>query len=135
MNDTCCSPSSACASTQAAAAAPNVGATESLQKPRFNIDRKEDAFVIRVEMPGVPKAGVKVEYHDEVLTVRGERSAPAPADWKPVHQELSNLNYQLRLKVNTPVDDGQLSASLEDGVLTLTLPVKAAALPRQISVN
>jgi HSP20 family protein len=114
MNDTCCS-TSACASTQAAAPAPNVGVTESLQKPRFSIDRKDDAFVIRVELPGVPKAGVKVEYHDEVLTVR--------------------LNYQLRLKVNTPVDDGRLSASLEDGVLTLTMPVKAAALPRQISVN
>lgn len=132
MNSTCC-PSSASASTQAAPS--NVGATESLQKPRFNIDRKDDAFVIRVEMPGVPKAGVKVEYHEEVLTVRGERSAPAPADWKPLHQELSNLNYELRLKVNSPVDDGKLSASLEDGVLTLTLPVKAAALPRQISVN
>lgn len=132
MNDTCCS-TSACASTQAAA--PNVGVTENLQKPRFNIDRKDDAFVIRVEMPGVPKAGVKVEYHEEVLTVRGERSAPAPADWKPVHQELSTLNYQLKLKVNTPVEDGKLAASLEDGVLTLTLPVKAAALPRQISVN
>ena len=132
MNSTCC-PSSTSASTQAAPS--NVGATESLQKPRFNIDRKDDAFVIRVEMPGVPKAGVKVEYHEEVLTVRGERSAPAPADWKPLHQELSNLNYELRLKVNSPVDDGKLSASLEDGVLTLTLPVKAAALPRQISVN
>ena len=132
MNSTSC-PSSTSASTQAAPS--NVGATESLQKPRFNIDRKDDAFVIRVEMPGVPKAGVKVEYHEEVLTVRGERSAPVPADWKPLHQELSNLNYQLRLKVNSPVDDGKLSASLEDGVLTLTLPVKAAALPRQISVN
>lgn len=132
MNSTCCPPSTA-TSTQAAAA--NADVTESLQKPRFNIDRKDDAFVVRVEMPGVPKAGVKVEYHEEVLTVRGQRSAPVPPDWKPLHQELSNLNYQLRLKVNTPVDDGKLSASLEDGVLTLTMPVKAAALPRQISVN
>ena len=40
-----------------------------------------------------------------------------------------------RLNVNTPVDDEKLTASLEDGVLTLTLPVKPTALPRQIAVN
>jgi HSP20 family molecular chaperone IbpA len=37
--------------------------------------------------------------------------------------------------VNTPVDDERLSAALEDGVLTLMLPVKPTALPRQIAVN
>lgn len=45
------------------------------------------------------------------------------------------LNYQLRLHVNTPVDDERLTATLEDGVLSLTLPMKATATPRQISVN
>jgi HSP20 family protein len=109
--------------------------TESLQKPRFSIDRQDDAFVIRVEMPGVPKSGVNIEYHEDVLTLRGERSVPVPADWKPLHQEISTLNYQLRLNVNTPVDDERLSAALEDGVLTLMLPVKPTALPRQIAVN
>ena len=43
---------------------------------------------------------------------------PVPADWKPLHQEISTLNYQLRLNVNTPVDDEKLTAALEDGVLT-----------------
>lgn len=128
MNSTCCPP----ASNQSA---PTAGVTESLQKPRFSIERQDDAFVIRVEMPGVPKSGVNIEYHEDVLTLRGERSVPVPADWKPLHQEISTLNYQLRLNVNTPVDDEKLTASLEDGVLTLTLPVKPTALPRQISVN
>ncbi len=131
MNSTCCPPAPQ-TSTQAA---PTAGVTESVQKPRFSIDRQDDAFVIRVEMPGVPKSGVNIEYHEDVLTLRGERSVPVPTDWKPLHQEISTLNYQLRLNVNTPVDDEKLTASLEDGVLTLTLPVKPTALPRQIAVN
>jgi HSP20 family protein len=131
MNATCCTPAPQ-TSTQAA---PTAGVTESLQKPRFSIDRQDDAFVIRVEMPGVPKSGVNIEYHEDVLSVSGQRSVAVPADWKPLHQEISTLNYQLRLNVNTPVDDERLSATLEDGVLTLTLPVKPTALPRQIAVN
>ena len=131
MNSTCCPP----ATNQSTQSAPTAGVTESLQKPRFSIDRQDDAFVIRVEMPGVPKSGVNIEYHEDVLTLRGERSVLVPADWKPLHQEISTLNYQLRLNVNTPVDDEKLTASLEDGVLTLTLPVKPMALPRQIAVN
>ena len=44
MNSTCCTPAPQ-TSTQAA---PTAGVTESLQKPRFAIDRQDDAFVIRV---------------------------------------------------------------------------------------
>ncbi len=66
-------------------------------------------------------------------------AAPAPPrrrpDWKPLYRELSDVNYQLKLKLNVPVEDSKLSAKLEDGVLTLTLPVKEAAKPRTIAVS
>jgi len=132
MNTTCCPPSNTVA---AAPTASNTGVTENLQKPRFQIERQENAFVVRVDLPGVPKSGVKIEFHEDVLSIRGERAAALPAEWKPLHQEISMLNYQLRLHVNTPVDDERLTATLEDGVLSLTLPMKATAMPRQISVN
>ena len=117
------------------AAAPAAGVSESLQKPRYAVARKDDAFVIRVDMPGVPKAGVNIEFHDDVLSIRGERGAEAPSTWKPLHQELPAQGYQLHLRINALVDEERLTAALEDGVLTLTLPVKPATQPRRISVN
>ena len=111
------------------------GVSESLQKPRYAVARKDDAFVIRVDMPGVAKTGVSVEFHDDVLSIRGERGAETPPAWKPLHQELSAQGYQLHLRINALVDEDRLAAALEDGVLTLTLPVKPATQPRRISVS
>lgn len=130
-NATCCPPPS----TAAAKTAPAVGVTESLQKPHYDISGNADAYEVRVEMPGVPKGGVKIDLDENILSIRGERQSNIPEGWKPLHRELSTLGYQLRLRLNTPVDEEKLTANLENGVLTLKLPVKEAAKPRRIEVQ
>ncbi|MCA1963389.1 MAG: Hsp20/alpha crystallin family protein [Prosthecobacter sp.] len=108
---------------------------ESPQKPRYTVARRDDAFVVRVDMPGVSKNAVNIEFHDDVLAIRGERATEQPASWKMLHQELSAQPYQLHLRINAQVDEEKLAASLEDGVLTLTLPLKPSTQPRRIEVN
>lgn len=128
MNATCTAPSSTPASPSAAPA-------ESPQKPRYSVARREDAFVIRVDMPGVARSSVNLEFQDDVLSIRGERVSELPTTWKTLHQELSAQPYQLHLRINAQVDEEKLNASLEDGVLTLTLPLKPSTQPRRIEVN
>jgi len=123
-----------CTPSTCAPAAPS-GVTESVRKPLYNVNGSSDAYEVRVEMPGVPKSGVKVDLEDNILTVRGERLSNVREGMKALHRELSPLNYLLRLRLNTPVDEDKMNAKLEDGVLTLTLPLKEAAKPRQITVN
>lgn len=142
MNATCCSPASAekSASTTASAAAPGttaprVGVTESYRKPVYEVTGNTDAYEVRVEMPGVPKGNVKIDLEEDVLSIRGERQSSLPEGWKPLHRELSTVGYQLRLRLNMPVDEDKLTAALENGVLTLKLPVKEAAKPRRIEVQ
>lgn len=110
------------------------GVTESLRKPLYNVKGSPEAYEVRIELPGVPKSSVKLDLEDNILTVRGERSATVPEGLKTLHRELSPLSYLLRLRLNTPVDEEQMTAKLEDGVLTLRLPIKEAAKPRQIPV-
>jgi HSP20 family protein len=86
-------------------------------------------------MPGVPKTGVKLDLEDSILTVRGERNATVPEGMKALHRELSPLSYILRLRLNTPVDEDKMTAKLEDGVLSIRLPLKEVAKPRQITVQ
>jgi HSP20 family protein len=125
MNTTCSSPNCAPATS---------GVTESLRKPRYNIQGNAEAYEIRVELPGVPKGNVKLDLEDDILSVRAERSTTVPEGLKALHRELSPLGYLLRLRLNTPVNEEQMTAKLEDGVLTLSLPIKEAAKPRQIPV-
>jgi HSP20 family protein len=126
MNTTC-SPTTSAPATS--------GVTESLRKPLYNVIGNADAYELRVEMPGVPKSGVKLDLEDGILTVRGDRNVSVPEGMKTLHRELSTLNYLLRLRLNTPVDEDKMTAKLEDGVLTLRIPLKETAKPRQIQVQ
>ena len=125
MNATC-SPSTCAPATS--------GVTESLRKPLYNVNGNAEAYEVRVELPGVPKSGVKLDLEDNILTVRGERNTTVPEGMKALHRELSPLSYILRLRLNTPVEEDKMTAKLEDGVLTLRLPLKEVAKPRQIPV-
>ena len=126
MNTTCTP------STCAPAANPSVDA---FRKPLYNVNGNAEAYEVRVEMPGVPKTGVKLDLEDNILTIRGERASSQPEGMKTLHRELSPLNYLLRLRLNTPVDEEKLTAKLEDGVLSIQLPLKATAKSRTIAIN
>ncbi|SKA86547.1 HSP20 family protein [Prosthecobacter debontii] len=129
MNSTCCTPS------QKTQSAPGAGVTETLQKPLYDVKGSPEAYEVRVQMPGVPKGNVKIDLEENVLSIRGERQSATPEGWKSLHREISTQSYLLRLKLNTPVDEDKLTANLQDGVLTLNLPVKEAAKPRRIAVE
>lgn len=122
---TCCTPEPKIAASSEAASL----------KPRYSVTNEKDNYAVQIELPGVAKDGVNVSLDSNVLTVHARRNASVPADWKPLHRELSGLDFLLRLKLNAPVDEGRMSAKLEDGVLTLNLPVKEAAKPRHIEVS
>lgn len=122
-------------STSTPASYATTGVTESLRKPRYHIHRTPDAYEVHIDLPGVPKSGVKIDLEDSILTVRGERVSHLPEGTKAHHRELSPLSYLLRLRLNTPVNEEKLSAQLADGVLILSLPLKEAAKPRHIPVQ
>lgn len=125
MNATC-SPSTCAPATS--------GVTESVRKPLYHVNGNPEAYEVRVELPGVPKSGVKLDLEDNILSVRAERTTTVPKGMKALHCELSPLNYLLRLRLNTPVDEDKMTAKLDDGVLTLRLPLKELAKPRSIPV-
>lgn len=128
MTASCCSPQ-----TQAQTAAPT--ATEVQRKPRYAVTSTDEAYTLRVELPGVAKDGVSIDSDKGVLTIQGQRKSAAPESWKPLHRELNHTSYVLRLKLNARVDEDKLTAQLADGVLNVTLPVREAAKPRRIEVG
>lgn len=128
---TCCTPA-----TTTAPAAPDAAQAESqARKPRYAVQGSDQAYTIQVELPGVAKENVTIDYDADVLTIKGRRESTVPAAWKPLHRELNDQSYVLRLRLNAPVDETRLTAQLADGVLAINLPVREAAKPRRIEVN
>jgi HSP20 family protein len=127
MNDTCCNTQTA-VSTTAVEARP-------VRRPRYQIENTAEAHTVLVELPGVVKEAVQLNLDDGLLHLRAQRVSTTPETWKPLHRELSDIGYELRLKLNDRVDETRLTATLADGVLTVVLPVKEAVKPRSIAIQ
>jgi HSP20 family protein len=97
---------------------------------RLATDLHEDAnnFYARFELPGVKKDAVKVELREGVLTVSAERR---------VKTGENESAYTLSRSLSLPetVNAEGISAKLEDGLLTVTLPKQEQRKPKLIAIN
>ena len=104
-------------------------------RPHYELDRNDEAFRLRVYIPGSAKSDVEISVDAALLTVRARRSDGPGDNWKPISRELSRHPYQLEVKLPEKVDVAKIGAKVEHGILHLTLPVREADKPRSIEVS
>ncbi|KAL6847512.1 hypothetical protein ACP4OV_022538 [Aristida adscensionis] len=103
------------------------------------VDRKEtpQAHVLRADLPGVRKEDAKVEVEDGgVLAIGGERRREEAGEgeaWLLVERSSSRFRRRFRLPRGARLD--QVSAAMEDGVLTVTVPKEEAKKPQVRAVE
>jgi len=103
--------------------------------PLMDVSESENGIVIRALLPGMSKDDVKISLHQNVLSISGERKeSELPEKARLVRSERSSGRFQRTLRLRKPVQDDKVAARLADGVLTLTLPLREEAKPRQIEV-
>ena len=103
--------------------------------PPTNVFETKEAFVVKAEVPGVAEGDVSVSVEEEMLVVRGERKAE-PREGYRVHQrERAPVAFTRKLPLPARIDADAVTATLADGVLTVTLPKAKETLPRQIAVK
>jgi HSP20 family protein len=101
----------------------------------MDISETERDIKVRALLPGVRKEDVSISLHQNVLSISGEKRLPEPTQGARVlRQEQFQGRFQRTLRLNRPVEADRIRASLKAGVLTLTLPLKEEARPRQIQV-
>jgi len=102
--------------------------------PAVDILRTDDALTLVADLPGVKKADLEIGIEDGVLTI----SAPV-ADveerHKPLYREYGVGGYLRRFSLSDKIDQARISAELENGVLTVTLPKAERLKPRKIEVT
>ena len=92
-------------------------------------------YQLVVELPGVSKKEVEVSLEKDVLTIVGRRPTLHDEGWKPLFQEIPRGDFRLAMTLNLKVDGERISAHVENGVLTLKLPIVDAAKPREIAIE
>jgi HSP20 family protein len=100
-----------------------------------DIFETDDALTVILEMPGAKKDNIDVGIENDVLTVRGRIEFSNYQGLRPIYTEYNVGNYRRSFQLSNKIDQSRISAQLEDGVLTLTLPKAEEAKPRRIAVN
>jgi HSP20 family protein len=98
--------------------------------------RKDDAFLIRMDLPGVNADAVELTVEGDVLTVKAER--PAPPVSEGVETLLSERPYgtfSRQVFLGDNLDTQKIEADYQAGVLTISIPVAAHAKPRRIAIT
>jgi len=103
--------------------------------PATDIFETDDALTLMLEMPGVNKDAVDVQIEHDVLRVEGKIDSSAYREIEPVYTEYNVGHYARAFTLSNKIDRDAITARVDDGVLTLTLPKSKDALPRRITVN
>jgi HSP20 family protein len=102
------------------------------------VDVYEDAnrIVLTADLPGVVQKDLEISVENNVLTLRGARKEEQRSDGETYHRfERTFGAFSRAFAVPATVDTEKVSAEMKGGVLTLTLPKKAEAQPRQIKIQ
>jgi HSP20 family protein len=102
--------------------------------PEVNIFETKDGYVLEAEMPGVTKESLEITLEANELTITGNRHfEPLPGE--ALFRESHDAGYRRVFELDPAIDTSKVSARMEQGVLTLTLPKSERVKPRKISVD
>lgn len=103
--------------------------------PAVDIVEDTNGVTLWADLPGVPKDKLEVKVHDGHLSIEAEVVIPTPASLNVTHMEVRAPRYARAFSISSDLDTSKVDASLQDGVLTLHIPRREAALPRRIEVK
>lgn len=103
--------------------------------PRANLIDAGSSLIVTAEVPGLSEKEINLTLNQDVLTISGERKIQAPEGYKAHRQERPTVIFTRSFALPTPVDAERTSATVKNGILTVTLEKAADAQPRQIAVK
>ena len=107
---------------------------EQFVTPVASVVEDGDAYLLKVEMPGVNKEGLEISVENNELTITGRRDL-AQIEGTLIHRESRTEDFRRVFELDPSIDTSKISARIDQGVLTLTLPKAEQVKPRKIAVS
>ena len=103
--------------------------------PRTNLIAAGSNLVVTGEGPGLSEKDNKLTLNQEVLTLSGERKVHPPEGYSAHRQERPAVTFSRSFALPCRVNAERTSASVKDGILTVTMEKAPDAMPRQIAIK
>ena len=116
---------------------PTAAATPATTSPALDVTESASAWTVKLDLPGVAKEDVKVAIDGNQVSVQAQvrQESERSEGERIVYRERTATSYARRFTLPAEVDQGQSSARLDNGVLTLTLGKRSAAASAHLTVN
>lgn len=110
------------------------GQAEQFITPPSSVTEIADGYMLEIEMPGVKKDGLDISFENNELTITGRRSLPR-VEGTLIHRESRPENFRRVFELDPSIDAEKISAKIDQGLVTLTLPKAEHVKPRKITVS
>lgn len=110
------------------------GQAEQFITPPASVTEIADGYMLEIEMPGVKKDGLEISVENNELTIIGRRSLPV-VEGTLIHRESRPENFRRAFEIDPSIDADKISAKIDQGLVTLTLPKAEHVKPRKIAVS
>lgn len=104
--------------------------------PRVDLAESENAYHIHVDLPGMTRDDLKINYQDGQLTISGQRReelSEEKGEYVRVERTFGNFYRSFKLPKTVNADD--ITATYENGVLEIEVPKAEETKPRQIEIK
>jgi len=102
--------------------------------PRVAFEERENAWVLRSELPGFSEKEIDITVTGSTVTLRVQRKTEDKTEGDKPRARASYV-FERAFELPTKVDPDKVEAELKLGILTVTLPKASEAMPKQISVK
>ena len=104
--------------------------------PLVDISEDDKEYIVKAEIPEMKKEEIKINVHDDVLTVSGERKYEKEEKGKKYHRvERAYGSFMRSFVLPENADGSKISAEYKDGVLKVHLPKSEQAKKKAIEVK
>ena len=101
--------------------------------PAVDVEQDDSCYIVRAVVPGAVKDSAEIHLKDGVIEFE------VKADWTQAgeyrQREFAPVVYKRRFKLGNDIDQDSIRASMDNGVLVITLPRRESAKPRRIELE
>lgn len=104
--------------------------------PATDIFETKDAYVFKLEVPGMKKEDIEIEFNNDTLVIKGDRKEEKEVkedDYHRIERRCGGFTRSFNIPKN--IDEKKIDASMKDGVLELRLPKKEESKTKAIPIK
>jgi HSP20 family protein len=90
--------------------------------PPVDLAELDDRYILTVELPGMHRNDVTIQFNDQLLTLRGERRCSSPSPERYQQLERGQGPFSRSFRFATAVAGDRVTATLVDGILSVVVP-------------